>query len=145
MVNRFFNTAGPIKPEIHYNIDRLKRIDTEEIMMLVRQQKYFVLHAPRQTGKTSCLFALRDYINQGTDFYAVYANVEAGQAERNNAQAVSLAIINIIAREASLVFGNNSANRQRHLPGDYPPRTDLEPPADTGAASRLVHPRGSLD
>lgn len=63
MVQRFFNTAGPIMRDIHYNISPLMRIDTDEIMMLIRQRKYFVLHAPRQTGKTSCLLALRDYIN----------------------------------------------------------------------------------
>lgn len=51
---KFFNTAGPIKPDIHYNVDSLTRINLDEILELIRQQKYFVLHAPRQTGKTSC-------------------------------------------------------------------------------------------
>lgn len=62
-IGKFFNTAGPIIPADHYNIDPLMRFDLEEIEMLIYQKKYFVLHAPRQTGKTSCLFALRDYIN----------------------------------------------------------------------------------
>lgn len=38
---------------------------------------------PRQTGKTSSLLALRDYINAQGGYIAVYANVEAGQAARN--------------------------------------------------------------
>ena len=54
-VQKFFNTAGPIKPADHYNIDPLTRIELEEIESLIYQKKYFVLHAPRQTGKTSCL------------------------------------------------------------------------------------------
>ena len=58
-VPKFFNTAGPIQPDIHYNIDPLTRIDLEELESLIYQRKYFVLHAPRQTGKTSCLLALR--------------------------------------------------------------------------------------
>ena len=64
MVAKFFNTAGPIKPTIHYNVDPLHRMDLDEIQLLIDQQKYFVLHAPRQTGKTSCMLALRDYLNQ---------------------------------------------------------------------------------
>lgn len=30
-VPKFFNTAGPIQPDIHYNIDPLTRIDLEEL------------------------------------------------------------------------------------------------------------------
>ena len=62
-VPKFFNTAGPIQPDIHYNVEPLSRIDLEEVEQLIYQRKYFVLHAPRQTGKTSCLLALRDYLN----------------------------------------------------------------------------------
>ena len=77
-VPKFFNTAGPIKRDIHYNIDPLKRIDLDEMVDLIQQQKYFILHAPRQTGKTSCLLALRDYLNEQGNHIAVYANVEVG-------------------------------------------------------------------
>ena len=87
-VPKFFNTAGPIKRDIHYNIDPLKRIDLDEMVDLIQQQKYFILHAPRQTGKTSCLLALRDYLNEQGNHIAVYANVEAGQASRNNVEEV---------------------------------------------------------
>ena len=70
-MERFFNTAGPIKQELHYNIDPLKRFDLEEVLLLIRQQKYFVMHAPRQTGKTSCMLALRDYLNARDEYIAV--------------------------------------------------------------------------
>ena len=55
---RSFNTAGPVKPDTHYCIPPLSRIDLDEALGLVRDEKYFVLHAPRQTGKTSALLAL---------------------------------------------------------------------------------------
>ena len=61
-MSRFFNTTGPIKKEKHYNIDPLGRIDINEILSLLEQEKYFVLHAPRQTGKTSYLLALMEYL-----------------------------------------------------------------------------------
>lgn len=37
------------------------------------------MHAPRQTGKTSCMLALRDYLNARDEFIVVYANFESGQ------------------------------------------------------------------
>ena len=58
-MERFFNTAGPNRPEVEYTINPLSRFDLNDIMALIQQGKYFVLHAPRQTGKTSCLLALR--------------------------------------------------------------------------------------
>ena len=105
-VPKFFNTAGPIQPDIHYNIDPLTRIDLEELEMLIYQRKYFVLHAPRQTGKTSCLLALRDYLNARREFYAVYVNVEAGQASRNLKDEVSRHVIGSLAERMRLVTGN---------------------------------------
>ena len=103
-VPKFFNTAGPIQPDIHYNVNPLHRINLDELELLIMQQKYFVLHAPRQTGKTSCLLALRDYLNEGENYIAVYANVEAGQAARNDVLRVVTATTSAIADRLSLVL-----------------------------------------
>ncbi|MDE6349105.1 MAG: ATP-binding protein [Bacteroides sp.] len=108
---KFFNTAGPIQPDIHYNVDPLARIELDEIEQLIYQRKYFVLHAPRQTGKTSCLLALRDYLNARGEFIAVYANVEAGQAMRNRVDEVVKTTAGTIASEARLIL-------QSELPND---------------------------
>ena len=70
---RFFNTEGPVRPDDHYCIPPLERIDLDAVLGLVRDKKYFVLHAPRQTGKTSALLALRDLLNRGGDYRCVYA------------------------------------------------------------------------
>ena len=64
---RFFNTTGPVRPGEHYCIAPLERLDLEEVLSLVRDQRCFVLHAPRQTGKTSALLALRDLLNGGAE------------------------------------------------------------------------------
>ena len=103
-VPRFFNTAGPIKPDLHYNVNPLQRIHLDELEQLIMQQKYFILHAPRQTGKTSCLLALRDYLNEQGNYIAVYANVEAGQAARNDVLRVVTAVTSAIADRLSLVL-----------------------------------------
>ncbi len=55
---RFFNTAGPVIAEDHYHIPPLERLDRDELLMLIDRKRYFVLHAPRQTGKTSALLAV---------------------------------------------------------------------------------------
>ncbi len=62
---RRFNTEGPIRPEDHYHIPPLERVDLDQILDMIQNKRYFVLHAPRQTGKTSALLALRDLLNRG--------------------------------------------------------------------------------
>lgn len=59
---RFFNTEGPVNCADHYCLPPLTRFDLDQITTLIAQKKYFLLHAPRQTGKTSCLLALADYL-----------------------------------------------------------------------------------
>ena len=78
---RFFNTAGPVNCQDHYCLPPLQRFDLDTVMSLIGQKKYFLLHAPRQTGKTSCLLALMTHLNQGGIYRALYANIE-GRARR---------------------------------------------------------------
>ena len=113
-MERFFNTAGPNRPEEQYTIDPLSRFDLDDMLMLIRQEKYFVLHAPRQTGKTSCMLALRDYLNRQGDYIAVYANVEGGQASRNNVKSVVKSTVDTLAEEARLILKNGLARNARN-------------------------------
>lgn len=79
---RFFNTAGPVNCEYHYCLPPLQRVDLNAILRLIQQQKYFILHAPRQAGKTSFLLALTEYLNQTNQYRCLYSNVEGGQSAR---------------------------------------------------------------
>ncbi len=97
---RFFNTAGPVNLEMHYSIPPLERLDVDDLLLLIRQWKYFVLHAPRQTGKTSALLALRDQLNLGGEYRCVYVNVEGGQTARENVREGVRAILSALARAA---------------------------------------------
>lgn len=97
---RYFNTAGPVQPEIHYHVPPLARLDVDDLLLLMRQRKYVVLHAPRQTGKTSALLALRDELNAVGDFRSVYVNVEVGQSAREDVGAAVRAILSALASEA---------------------------------------------
>ena len=99
---RFFNTSGPVEAEDHYRIPPLQRVNLGEVLELVRSKRYFVLHAPRQTGKTSVLLALRDLLNSGAegDFRCIYGNVEAGQAAREDVGEAMRAILGELASRA---------------------------------------------
>ena len=110
---RFFNTEGPVRAGDHYCIPPLTRVDLDEVLALVRMQKYFVLHAPRQTGKTSALLALRDLLNGGAagDHRCVYANFEVGQAAREDTARAMQAMLGELARRARLTLGRRHAGQ----------------------------------
>ena len=50
-MERCFNIAGPCFPDEHYMLPALERLPG--IMRIVEQRSYFVLHAARQSGKTT--------------------------------------------------------------------------------------------
>ena len=110
---RTFNTTGPVVAADHYRIPPLERIDLDTVLGLIRDKKYFVLHAPRQTGKTSALLELRDLLNDGGhgDFRCVYANVEAGQAMRDNVTEGMRTVLSQFALRASLTLGDDTLQR----------------------------------
>ncbi len=101
---RYFNTAGPVRCDEHYCLPPLERFDLEEILFLIEQKKYFVLHAPRQTGKTSCLLALQEYLNERDEYRALYVNVEVGQGAREDVYGAIRAIMYEVSYQWRRVF-----------------------------------------
>jgi len=53
---RYFNITGSCDPARHYMIPAERRLPGAEV--LIAKQAYFVVHAPRQTGKTTAMKAL---------------------------------------------------------------------------------------
>ena len=103
---RFFTTEGPVRPDDHYSLPPLSRWDLDEILGLIDQKKYFLLHAPRQTGKTSCLLALMEYLNRDGRYRAVYANIEAAQAWREQIEPAMATICSVLGRAAHTSLGD---------------------------------------
>ncbi|MCP5049410.1 MAG: AAA family ATPase, partial [bacterium] len=99
-MERFFNTAGPINVDDHYCIPPLNRFNLPEILTLIGQKKYFVLHAPRQTGKTSYLKALMEYLNKEGKYKALYSNIEGAQAPRENVDEAMRSILSSMSEDA---------------------------------------------
>ncbi len=102
---RFFNTEGPVRPDKHYAIRPLDRVNVGEFLALIRAERYFVLHAPRQTGKTSALIALRDLLNSGEagNFRCVNVNVEVAQVARDDVAEGIRAILSSLGMSAQLL------------------------------------------
>ena len=76
-MEKCFNIAGPCFPDEHYMLPALERLPG--IMRIVEQRSYFVLHAARQSGKTTALKALVREINAKGEMNALYFTVETVQ------------------------------------------------------------------
>ncbi len=76
-MNRFFNTAGPCVPGEHYLLDASARV--REVVDLIHRRQYFVIHAARQTGKTTLLLDLRNSLEAQGSHRALYCTLESVQ------------------------------------------------------------------
>ncbi|GHS93522.1 hypothetical protein FACS1894207_0060 [Bacteroidia bacterium] len=74
---RYFNVAGPCNEAKHYMIEASSRLTG--ITELIDQEQYFVIHAPRQSGKTTMLLDLANRINHEGRYYALYCSLEGAQ------------------------------------------------------------------
>ncbi len=111
MLMRFFNRMGPVDTEQHYAIPPLARVDLAQILGLVRQRSYFVLHAPRQTGKTSTLLALRDVLNSGSEgeYRCVHASLESGRTADGDVERAMRDVLSVLRHQAFQTLGDEAA------------------------------------
>ena len=72
---RTFNTEGPCNPSKHYMIDALRGLG-DDLSALIENNKYFIIHAARQSGKTTLLRALASGICAGGGYRALYCSLE---------------------------------------------------------------------
>ena len=92
---RFFNTAGPCRPEDHYMLFPVERLGASvNVQRLIEQKAYFVLHAPRQTGKTTTMQTLAQELTATGGYIAVLLSVEVGAIFNDNPEAAEHAILN---------------------------------------------------
>ncbi|MDR1610368.1 MAG: ATP-binding protein, partial [Candidatus Symbiothrix sp.] len=71
---RYFNVAGPCNPRDHYMIPAQERLHGVE--QLVDMGQYFVIHAARQSGKTTYLKDLSRRLNAEGKYYSLYCSLE---------------------------------------------------------------------
>ena len=89
-MDKCFNIAGPCFPDEHYMLPALERLPG--IMRIVEQRSYFVLHAARQSGKTTALKALVRELNGQGKMNALYFTVETVQRFTNPKEGIPLIV-----------------------------------------------------
>jgi len=72
----WFNTAGPCQPADHYIVPVAQRMP--EVHDLIERKSYFVVHAPRQIGKTTTLVALAAELTASGKYTAALVSMEVG-------------------------------------------------------------------
>ena len=70
-----FNTYGPCRPEDHYMLPAAERLPG--VRGVIDQKIYFVLHAPRQTGKTTAVMELARQLTAEGRYTALLVTMEA--------------------------------------------------------------------
>ena len=96
-----FNTTGPCFPDEHYMMPALDRLPG--VRELVAGGGYFVVHAPRQTGKTTALKALVREINAKGDMAAIYCTLESIQRLVGSYETAMREIRHLVLKSASMV------------------------------------------
>ena len=76
---RFFNTTGPCIPDMHYMLPPKDRLVGAKLNRYIRDMLYWVLHAPRQVGKTTFLKSWVREINAEGEAVACYVSVECSR------------------------------------------------------------------
>ena len=86
-MDRFFNTTGPCDPARHFMLPPVGRLP--DLQPFIDRQQYFVLHAPRQTGKTTAMRAFAEAL-RARGVAACWATLEASQGIDETAVAEPL-------------------------------------------------------
>lgn len=118
-MTRTFNTAGPCDPRAHYMLSPERRIPS--VRQLIEDWSYFVLHAARQSGKTTSIRALAQTLTAEGKFAALAFTCEEAQAVGRDVDRGMPVILSALRDAAQL-----------HLPEELrPPEADPEGPAES--------------
>ncbi|MDR1518706.1 MAG: ATP-binding protein, partial [Planctomycetota bacterium] len=90
VIPKYFNVAGPCVPGEHYMLPAVDRLP--EARQLAERKQYFVVHAARQSGKTTLLRALTRKINAEGRLYALYCSLEALQGIEDLDRGLSMIV-----------------------------------------------------
>lgn len=113
-MKRIFNVAGPCSPEKHYMLPAGARCP--DISNLIDQEQYFVIHAARQSGKTTLLQELARELRLTGRYFALYCSLESIQEIREAEKGIP-AVVRSIA--AAVEFHPELANLPFNQEADY--------------------------
>jgi hypothetical protein len=122
-MQRIFNPGGPSDPERNYMLPAMRRLPT--VRALIDNSLYFVVHAPRQSGKTTALLSLARELTAEGRYAALLVSMEVGAPFVDREGEAEDAILASWRQKARL-----------WLPADLQP-----PPVARGAAGCTDRPR----
>lgn len=114
-MTRFFNIGGPCNPGDHYMLPAAERLHDENVLRLIAQKSYFVVHAPRQTGKTTAMLEFARTLTASGNYIAAVLSMEVGAAFPSD-----------IEKAENAILGSWLADIRWQLPLVYQP-TDWQP------------------
>ncbi len=123
-MERFFNVAGMCRPNKHYMIEPEGRL--AKLRPLIDREAWFVIHAPRQSGKTTTTRLLAEALTAEGRFAAVLASCKPGSIAGDDVERGIRAVLLSLEREC-----------RAQLPPELrpPPTADTE---DVSAEGRLA-------
>jgi hypothetical protein len=119
---RFFQIGGPCVPGRHYMLPAGERLP--DAHGLISRDEYFVVHAPRQSGKTTSLEALAHELTSAGTHVALRVSCASAKGVVGDVGAVELNILGAIRGTA----------RNLRLPAEMLPP---DPRADAAVSSRI--------
>jgi Cdc6-like AAA superfamily ATPase len=91
IMKKWFNTAGPCQADIHHMLPAGDRLP--ELEQLIAQRNYFVIHAPRQVGKTTAMLTLAQELTASGQYTAVMLSLEVGAVFSHDPDTAERAIL----------------------------------------------------
>jgi len=104
---RFFNTTGPCNVTDHYMLPATARLEAFDIDRLLAQKSYFILHAPRQTGKTTAMLELSRQLTAAGDYISAVVSMEVGAGFPDDVDSAERAILGVWRRAIRFQLPNN--------------------------------------
>ncbi len=90
---RKFNTSGPCRPDKHYMLPATERLVDVNVRQLIDDENYFVLHAPRQVGKTTAVNELARELTATGKYVAAKVSMEVGKGLEDDVGEAERAIL----------------------------------------------------
>lgn len=104
---RSFGTRGRVYPDRHYIVARTEEI--RDFINRIKEGRYIVLFAPRQTGKTTFFrFTTEELTNQDESFFPIQLNFE--EFEDYTANDFFISLHTEMCKEIEAVFQNRGHN-----------------------------------
>ena len=131
-MKRFFNTTGLCNAEDHYMVDPFRNM-YDNILNLIDSKQYFLIHAPRQTGKTTFLHALAHRLNKKGNYVSVVCSLESAGYNSITVETANEVFIQSLYLTSKIFLSPDASppNPDGYLPGNLLLRNYLTDWCDT--------------